>query len=105
MQMARSGRVWALVETEAEKSGLYRSEDCGDSWALVSWQADADTRKTDALDEGREPAGEQIGADQEGHVFGRHLQRAAKDQRHRDRPRIHHQHMLEPEGQQPRSRQ
>ncbi len=37
---ACSGRVWALVETEAEKTGLYRSEDYGDSWALVSSHRD-----------------------------------------------------------------
>jgi len=37
---ARSGRVWALVETEAEKTGLYRSEDYGESWALVSSNRD-----------------------------------------------------------------
>jgi photosystem II stability/assembly factor-like uncharacterized protein len=37
---ACSGRVWALVETEAEKTGLYRSEDYGNSWALVSSHRD-----------------------------------------------------------------
>ena len=37
---AGSGRVWALVETEAEKTGLYRSEDYGESWALVSSHRD-----------------------------------------------------------------
>ncbi len=37
---ARSGRVWALVETEAEKTGLYRSDDYGESWALVSSHRD-----------------------------------------------------------------
>jgi photosystem II stability/assembly factor-like uncharacterized protein len=37
---ARSGRVWALVETEAEKTGLYRSEDYGESWVLVSSHRD-----------------------------------------------------------------
>ena len=31
---AQSNRVWALIE--CEKAGLYRSEDCGDSWKLVS---------------------------------------------------------------------
>jgi photosystem II stability/assembly factor-like uncharacterized protein len=34
------GRDWALVETEADKTGLYRSEDYGDSWALVSSHRD-----------------------------------------------------------------
>ena len=37
---ALSGRVWALVETEAEKTGLYRSEDYGESWALISSHRD-----------------------------------------------------------------
>jgi len=37
---ARSGRVWALVETEAEKTGLYRSEDYGESWVLISSHRD-----------------------------------------------------------------
>jgi photosystem II stability/assembly factor-like uncharacterized protein len=37
---ARSGRVWALVETEAEKTGLYRSDDYGESWALISSHRD-----------------------------------------------------------------
>ena len=32
---ARAGRVWALVESDAEP-GLYRSDDFGDTWALVS---------------------------------------------------------------------
>ncbi|HJU18537.1 MAG TPA: glycosyl hydrolase [Stellaceae bacterium] len=37
---ARAGRVWALVETEAEQTGLYRSEDYGASWALTSSHRD-----------------------------------------------------------------
>jgi photosystem II stability/assembly factor-like uncharacterized protein len=36
----RAGRVWALVETEAEKTGLYRSEDYGETWTLVSSNRD-----------------------------------------------------------------
>ena len=31
---AKPDRVWALVEAEA--AGLYRSEDCGESWRLIS---------------------------------------------------------------------
>ena len=31
----RGGRVWALVEAEGEKTGLYRSENYGDSWTMV----------------------------------------------------------------------
>ena len=33
---ANSGRVWALVETIGEKTGLYRSENYGARWKLVS---------------------------------------------------------------------
>lgn len=37
---ACAGRVWALMETDAEQTGLYRSEDYGESWALVSSHRD-----------------------------------------------------------------
>ena len=37
---ACSGRVWALVEAEADQTGLYRSEDYGESWVLVSSNRD-----------------------------------------------------------------
>ena len=37
---ARSGRVWALVEAEGEKCGLYRSDDHGATW--VQTQASRD---------------------------------------------------------------
>ncbi|MEM9057711.1 MAG: YCF48-related protein, partial [Pseudomonadota bacterium] len=33
---ARPGRVWAIVEAEGEKGGLYRSDDRGDSWSQVN---------------------------------------------------------------------
>jgi photosystem II stability/assembly factor-like uncharacterized protein len=33
---ARSGRVWALVEAEGDKTGLYRSDDHGARWTMVS---------------------------------------------------------------------
>ena len=33
---ARSGRVWALVEAEGDKTGLYRSDDFGVRWTMVS---------------------------------------------------------------------
>ena len=32
---AQSGRVWALVEAQGEKCGLYRSDDYGAGWKLV----------------------------------------------------------------------
>ena len=37
---ARAGRVWALVETEPEQTGLYRSDDYGETWTLVSSNRD-----------------------------------------------------------------
>ncbi len=33
---ARSGRVWAIVEAEGRKRGLYRSDDGGDTWKKTS---------------------------------------------------------------------
>ena len=33
---ARSGRVWAVIEAEGRKRGLYRSEDFGDTWSKTS---------------------------------------------------------------------
>ncbi len=32
---ARAGRVWALVEAQGDKTGLYRSDDHGESWTQV----------------------------------------------------------------------
>ncbi len=37
---ARNGRVWALAEAVDEQTGLYRSEDYGESWKLVSASRD-----------------------------------------------------------------
>jgi hypothetical protein len=68
-------------------------------------QADADARKADALHKRRQPAGEQVGADQEGDVLRRELQRPPDNQRHGHRAGIHHQHMLQPERQQGRDAQ
>jgi photosystem II stability/assembly factor-like uncharacterized protein len=36
----RAGRVWALVEAEGDKTGLYRSDDYGERWTLVSTNRD-----------------------------------------------------------------
>ncbi len=33
---AQSGRVWAIIEAEGRKRGLYRSDDTGDTWTKVS---------------------------------------------------------------------
>ncbi|MBW3589176.1 MAG: glycosyl hydrolase [Actinobacteria bacterium] len=33
---ARPGRVWALIEADKDKGGLYRSEDYGETWERIS---------------------------------------------------------------------
>ena len=68
-------------------------------------QPDADPGKAETLHQRREPAGEQVGRDQEGDVLRRQFQRPADDQGYRDRAGIHDQHMLQAERQQPRRRQ
>ena len=37
---AQSGRVWAMIESEGETRGLYRSDDYGDKWERVSDKGD-----------------------------------------------------------------
>jgi len=37
---ANPNRVWALIEAEGDKAGLYRSEDGGDTWAQLSSNRD-----------------------------------------------------------------
>ncbi len=37
---ARAGRVWALIEAEGDKTGLYRSDDYGARWTMVSANRD-----------------------------------------------------------------
>ena len=37
---AQSGRVWAMIEAEGRKRGLYRSDDFGDTWKKVSSNPD-----------------------------------------------------------------
>jgi hypothetical protein len=69
------------------------------------WQPDPDARKPDALHQSGEAAGKQIGADEVSDVFQRQLQRSADDQGDGDRAGIHHQHVLQPQRQQPRERQ
>ena len=36
----KAGRVWALIEAEGDKTGLYRSDDLGARWTLVSSNRD-----------------------------------------------------------------
>ena len=33
---AKSGRVWAIIEADGDKGGLYRSDDGGDTWEQVN---------------------------------------------------------------------
>jgi hypothetical protein len=37
---AKSGRVWVLIEAAEDQIGLYRSEDYGNSWSLISSNRD-----------------------------------------------------------------
>ena len=37
---AKPGRVWALIETTGNKTGLYRTEDYGARWVMVSANRD-----------------------------------------------------------------
>ncbi|MFZ1756074.1 MAG: glycosyl hydrolase [Caldilineaceae bacterium] len=37
---AKPERVWAIVESDDEQSGVYRSDDSGDTWALLSTNRD-----------------------------------------------------------------
>ena len=37
---ARAGRIWALIEAMTDQTGLYRSEDYGDTWTKVSSSRD-----------------------------------------------------------------
>ncbi|MEM7801071.1 MAG: glycosyl hydrolase [Chloroflexota bacterium] len=37
---AQSGRVWAIIEAEEDKRGLYRSDDHGESWKKISDRGD-----------------------------------------------------------------
>ncbi len=52
------------------------------------------------LDDRRDPAYEQVGRDQERHVLGGQFQRAPDDQRHGDGAGIHHQDVLQAQGEQ-----
>lgn len=37
---AQAGRVWAVIEAEGRKRGLYRSDDAGETWTKVSSKPD-----------------------------------------------------------------
>ena len=67
---------------------------------IITGRLDADARKTHALDQGRDAAGEQVGADQEGDVLRRHLERTAENEGDRDGAGIHDEDVLKPERQQ-----
>ena len=104
-----AGRNHRTVDAEESDIGRCRHRqhraDRGEGDAHHHRQADADAGKPDALHQCRQSAGEQIGADQKGHVLGRQLQGAAKNKRHGDRACIHDQHMLKPKRQQLGNRQ
>ena len=73
--------------------------DRGEGHAHHHRQLDAEPAgEAERLQDRGDAADEQVGRDQEGDVLGRELQRPADDQRHRDGAGIHHQHVLEAEG-------
>lgn len=41
---AQSGRVWAMIEAEGRKRGLYRSDDHGETWTKLSSKPELDCR-------------------------------------------------------------
>ena len=72
--------------------------DRGEGHAHHHRQLDAEVlRDAERLDQRDDAAGEQVGRDQQRHLLGRELERAADDQRHGDGAGIHHQHVLQAE--------
>jgi len=57
---ANSNRVYAIVETEKSKSGLYRSDDAGKSWALLSNNQDISSRSWYYMEVFADPINENI---------------------------------------------
>ena len=58
-------------------------------------QPNAERADADGLDQGRDPAGEQIGVDQHRDLILGQMKRAAEDQRDRNGIGVHHQNMLQ----------
>ncbi|MEZ4973106.1 MAG: glycosyl hydrolase [Cyclobacteriaceae bacterium] len=57
---ANSNRVYAIVETEKAKSGLYRSDDGGKKWALLSNNQDISSRSWYYMEVFADPINEDI---------------------------------------------
>ena len=57
---ANSNRVYAIVETEKSKSGLYRSDDGGKKWALLSNNQDISSRSWYYMEVFADPINEDI---------------------------------------------
>lgn len=57
---ANSNRVYAIVETEKSKSGLYRSDDAGKNWALLSNNQDICSRSWYYMEVFADPKNENI---------------------------------------------
>jgi photosystem II stability/assembly factor-like uncharacterized protein len=57
---ANSNRVFAIVETEKSKSGLYRSDDAGKTWALLSNNQDISSRSWYYMEVFADPLNENI---------------------------------------------
>lgn len=57
---ANSNRVYAIVETEKAKSGLYRSDDGGGSWTLLSNNQDISSRSWYYMEVFADPINEDI---------------------------------------------
>lgn len=57
---ANSNRVFAIVETEKSKSGLYRSDDAGKNWALLSNNQDICSRSWYYMEVFADPKNENI---------------------------------------------
>ena len=57
---ANSNRVFAIVETEKSKSGLYRSDDAGKTWTLLSNNQDISSRSWYYMEVFADPINENI---------------------------------------------
>lgn len=57
---ANSNRVYAIVETEKSKSGLYRSDDSGKKWTLLSNNQDISSRSWYYMEVFADPVNEDI---------------------------------------------
>uniref|UniRef100_UPI004047F161 WD40/YVTN/BNR-like repeat-containing protein n=1 Tax=Algoriphagus sp. TaxID=1872435 RepID=UPI004047F161 len=57
---ANSNRVYAILETEKSKSGLYRSDDAGKTWALLSNNQDISSRSWYYMEVFADPINENI---------------------------------------------